>query len=287
MKNNMKTVVLLGSLAGLMVVFGQLLGGRTGAIIGFGLAAAINFASYWFSDKIALKMSKAKPVTREEAPALYEIVEDLSRRAEIPMPTLHMVASDQPNAFATGRNPEHAAVAVTEGIMRILTRDELEGVLAHELSHVKNRDILTTSIAAAIAGGISLLATMARWGAIFGGGSNDEDEGGGIAAVLVASIVAPLAAMVVQMAISRSREFQADASGADVCGNPAGLASALRKIEAGAQQTPMAVSPSAAPLFIINPLRGRFAQGAAKMFMTHPPTDERIQRLEAMAHQSA
>jgi len=285
MKNNLKTVVLLGSLAGLVVVFGQLLGGRSGAIIGFGIAGVMNFASYWFSAKIALKMSKAKPVTREQAPALYEIVEDLARKADIPMPTLHMVPSDQPNAFATGRNPEHAAVAVTEGIMRILTRDELEGVLAHELSHVKNRDILTTSIAAAIAGGISLLATMARWGAIFGGGS-DDDEGGGIAAVLIASIVAPLAAMVVQMAISRSREFQADASGAEVCGNPEGLASALRKIEAGAKQTPMAVNPSAAPLFIINPLRGAFAQGAARMFMTHPPTEERIQRLEAMARHS-
>ena len=282
MKNNLKTLVLLGALAGLMVGFGQLLGGRSGAVIGFGLAAAMNFGSYWFSDKIALKMSKATPVSREQAPELYEIVEDLTRKADLPMPTLHMVPSDQPNAFATGRNPEHAAVAVTEGIMRILNRDELEGVLAHELSHVKNRDILTTSIAAAIAGGISLLATMARWGAIFGGGG-DDDEGGGIAAVLVASIVAPLAAMVVQMAISRSREFQADASGAEVCGHPEELASALRKIEAGARQTPMAVNPSAAPLFIINPLRGVFAQGVARMFMTHPPTEERIQRLEAMA----
>lgn len=283
MKNNLKTVVLLGALGGLLVGFGSLLGGRSGATIGLVFAGVVNFASYWFSDKIALKMSRAKPVSRAEAPELYETVENLTSRANLPMPTLHMIPSEQPNAFATGRNPEHAAVAVTEGIMRVLTRDELEGVLAHELAHIKNRDILISSVAATIAAAISWIATMARWGAIFGGGRDDDDNPGGFVALLVASIVAPLAALVVQMAISRSREFHADAGAAAISGRPDQLAAALRKIEAAAERSVLPVSPAAAPLFIINPLRGSFAQGAARMFMTHPPTEERVRRLEELS----
>lgn len=283
MKNNIKTVVLLGALGGLLVGFGALLGGRGGATIGLLFAGVINFASYWFSDKIALKMSGAKPVSRAEAPQLYDVVENLALRANLPVPSLHVIPSDQPNAFATGRNPQHSAVAVTEGIMRALTRDELEGVIAHELAHVRNRDILITSVAATIAAAISWIATMARWGAIFGGGNDDDENPGGLIALLVASIVAPIAALVVQMAISRSREFQADAGAAAISGRPDQLASALRKIEAAARHTALPVSPAAAPLFIVNPLRGAFAQGAAKMFMTHPPIEERVRRLEELS----
>ncbi len=283
MKNNMKTVVLLGSLAGLMVVAGNLLGGRTGAIFGLGFAVLMNMGSYWFSDKIALKMSRARPVSSAEAPELYNSVRRLTQRAGLPMPSLHLIPSEQPNAFATGRNPSHAAVAVTEGILRILTPEELEGVLAHELAHVQNRDILIASVAATIAGAISFLATMARWGAMFGGGRDDDDHPGGIAGVLVASIVAPLAAMIMQMAVSRSREFQADARGAQIAGRPQGLSSALRKLEVASQRIPMAVNPSAAPMFIVNPLRGAWAKNASRLFSTHPPTEERIRRLDEIA----
>lgn len=283
MKNNMKTVVLLGSLAGLMVVVGNLLGGRSGAIFGLGLAVLMNMGSYWFSDKIALKMSRARPVSSSEAPELYSSVRRLTQRAGLPMPSLHLIPSEQPNAFATGRNPSHAAVAVTEGILRILTPEELEGVLAHELAHVQNRDILIASVAATIAGAISFLATMARWGAMFGGGSDDDDHPGGMVGILVASIVAPLAAMIMQMAVSRSREFQADARGAQIAGRPQGLSSALRKLEVASQRIPMAVNPSAAPMFIVNPLRGSWAKNASRLFSTHPPTEERIRRLDEIA----
>jgi heat shock protein HtpX len=283
MKNNLKTVVLLGALAGILVGLGNLLGGRTGAAFGLVLAVVFNFGSYWFSDKIALKMSRARPVSRQEAPELYAIVEDLARRGGIPTPTIHIIPSEQPNAFATGRNPSHAAVAVTEGILKRLSMEELKGVLAHELSHVKNRDILTASVAATIAGGISFIATMARWGAMFGGGRDDDNGPGGLIALLAASIVAPIAAMIVQFAISRSREFQADESGAQLSGNPESLASALEKLEIGATRVPMPVNPSAAPMFIVNPLRGAWAKGAARLFSTHPPTEERIRRLRAMA----
>jgi heat shock protein HtpX len=283
MKNNMKTALLLGSLAGLMVFLGSLLGGRSGAMLGLGFAAVMNLGSYWFSDRIALKMSRARPVSRGEAPELYAAVERLTRRAGLPMPSLHLIPSKQPNAFATGRNPAHAAVAVTEGILEILSPDELEGVLAHELAHVRNRDILIASVAATIAGAISFVATMARWGAMFGGGGDDEDNPGGILGLLAASIVAPIAAMIMQMAVSRSREFAADALGAEIAGRPQGLASALRKLEVMSQRVPMAVNPSAAPMFIVNPLRGAWAQGASRMFSTHPPTEERISRLNEMA----
>ncbi len=282
MKNNMKTALLLGSLAGLMVFLGNLLGGRSGAMLGLVFAAVMNLGSYWFSDRIALKMSRARPVSRGEAPELYAAVERLTRRAGLPMPSLHLIPSKQPNAFATGRNPSHAAVAVTEGILEILSPDELEGVLAHELAHVRNRDILIASVAATIAGAISFVATMARWGAMFGGG-DDDDNPGGIFGLLAASIVAPIAAMIMQMAVSRSREFAADALGAEIAGRPQGLASALRKLEVMSQRVPMAVNPSAAPMFIVNPLRGAWAQGASRMFSTHPPTEERISRLNEMA----
>lgn len=285
MKNNLKTVVLLGTLAGLMVGLGSVLGGRGGAVLGLMFAAVINLGAYWFSDRIALRMSRARPVSRAEAPDLYAAVHRLTERAGMPMPSLHVIPSDQPNAFATGRNPSHAAVAVTEGIMRMLTPVELEGVLAHELAHVRNRDILIASVAATIAGAISFLATMARWGAMFGGG-DDDDSPGGLVGVIVASIVAPIAAVIVQMAVSRSREFQADAVGAEIAGRPHGLASALHKLEIASQKIPMVVNPSAAPMFIVNPLRGALAHGAARMFSTHPPTEERIRRLQAMAGMS-
>ncbi len=281
-KNNMKTVILLGTLAGLMVWLGNMIAGRSGATIGLVFAAVMNLGAYWFSDKIALKMSRARPISRAEAPQLYSMVYRLTQRAGIPMPSIHIIPSQQPNAFATGRNPSHAAVAVTEGILEMLSPSELEGVLAHELAHVRNRDILIASVAATIAGAISFIATMARWGAMFGG-SDEDNNPAGLVGVLVASIVAPLAAMVMQMAVSRSREFQADAVGAEIAGRPNGLSSALRKLEIASQRVPMAVNPSAAPMFIVNPLRGPLAHGAARLFSTHPPTEERIRRLEEMA----
>jgi heat shock protein HtpX len=282
MKNNAKTVLLLGTLTGLLVGLGSALGGRGGALLGLIFAAVLNLGSYWYSDKIALKMSRARPVTRAEAPELYQMTENLVRRANLPMPRLYVIPSDQPNAFATGRNPEHAAVAVTEGIMQRLTAEELEGVLAHELAHVRNRDILIASVAATIAGAISFISTMARWGAIFGGG-DDEESPGGIFGLLVATIVAPIAALVVQLALSRSREFQADRVGAGISGKPQSLASALRKLETSAKQIPMPVNPSAAPMFIVNPLQGSWARGAARLFSTHPSTEERVRRLMAMS----
>jgi heat shock protein HtpX len=287
MKNNLKTVVLLGALAGLMVGLGNLLGGRSGAMLGLIFAAFINLGAYWYSDKIALKMSRARPARRSEAPELYAMVESLANRANLPMPQLYIIPSEQPNAFATGRNPSHAAVAVTEGILRMLSPEELQGVIAHELAHVRNRDILITSVAATIAGAISFVASMARWGAMFGGlGGDDDDNPGGIIGLVVGMIVAPIAAVILQMALSRSREFQADAVGAQIAGRPQGLALALRKLERGAQQIPMPVNPAAASLFIVNPLRGNFARGAARLFSTHPSTEERVRRLEQMAGMS-
>jgi len=284
MKNNLKTVFLLGTLAGLMVFLGNMLGGRSGAVMGLAFAAVMNMGAYWFSDRIALKMSKARPVSRTEAPQLYELVYRLTQRANLPMPSLHIIPSQQPNAFATGRNPKHAAVAVTQGLLEIMSPDELEGVVAHELAHVRNRDILIASVAATIAGAISFVATMARWGAMFGGGRNSNSNNPiGLAGILVASIVAPLAAMIMQMAVSRSREFHADAVGANIAGRPHGLAAALRKLELASQRIPMPVNPSAAPMFIVNPLRGMRGGGAARLFSTHPPTEERIRKLEAMS----
>lgn len=282
MKNNMKTVLLLGVLTGLLVGVGGLIGRGAGATFGLVLAVVMNFGAYWFSDRIALKMSRARPVSEAEAPEVYGVVRNLTQSVGMPMPRIHLIPSDQPNAFATGRNPRHAAVAVTQGILRLLTRDELEGVLAHELGHVGNRDILISSVAATVAGAISWIGYMLRWGAFLGGG--DDDNPFGFVGLLVASILAPIAAVIIQLAISRSREYQADRTGARLCGRPESLASALRKIEAAASQVPMRINPAAAPLFIVNPLRGRSLAGTfAGLFSTHPPTDERVRRLEHMA----
>lgn len=280
MSNTLKTTLLLGLLTGLILWFGAFLGGSQGLVIAFVFAAIMNFGSYWFSDKIVLAMYGAKPVTMNEAPDLYRVVHNLATRAGMPMPKLYVIPTDAANAFATGRNPEHAAVAVTEGIMRLMTWDEIEAVLAHEISHVRNRDILISSIAATLAGVIMMLASMVRWAAIFGGFSRDEGEdGGGLIGLLMMSILAPLAAMVIQLAISRSREYQADASGAQLLHSGESLARALEKLEYASQRIPMDASPQTAHLFIVNPLRGR---SFANLFSTHPPIDERIRRLRAM-----
>src|SRR5271154_572884 len=274
-----KTTMLLGLMTGLLMVIGGLLGGRHGVVIFFVIAAVMNFFSYWFSDKIVLKAYGAQELDAASAPELYSIVNELAHSAGIPMPRLYMIDSDTPNAFATGRNVHHAAVAVTRGIMRICTREELKGVIGHELSHVTNHDILTSSIAATLAGAAMMIGTMIRWGAIFGLGSRDDEEGG-IAGLLVAGILAPIAATLIQLAISRTREYQADASGAKLTHNPLYLASALRKLEASNERMPMDASPATAHLFIVNPLS---AAGISRLFSTHPPIEERIRRLEQMS----
>lgn len=280
MSNMLKTTLLLGLLTGLILWFGQSLGGSQGLTIAFVFAAIMNFGSYWFSDKIVLAMYGARPVGMNEAPELYRVVQNLATRAGMPMPKLYVIPTDAANAFATGRNPEHAAVAVTEGIMRLMSWDEIEGVLAHELSHVKNRDILISSIAATLAGVIMMLANMVKWAAIFGGFSRDErDEGGGVLGLLFMAIVAPLAAMLIQLAISRSREYQADASGAEILHSGESLARALEKLESASQRVPLDASPQTAHLFIVNPLSRRSLAG---LFSTHPPIEERIRRLRAM-----
>jgi heat shock protein HtpX len=277
-----KTTFLLGVMTGLLMLIGGLMGGRGGVEIAFVFAAIMNFGSYWFSDKMVLAAYGAKELDAQSAPELYSIVNELAHSAGIPMPRLYMIDSDTPNAFATGRNPRHAAVAVTRGIMRICDREELKGVIGHELSHVINRDILTSSIAATLAGAVMMIATFARWGAIFGGfGRRDEDEGGGIIGLIAVAILAPIAASMIQLAISRTREFQADASGARLTHNPLLLANALRKLESANERMPLAdATPATAHLFIVNPLS---AQGFARLFSTHPPIEERIQRLERMA----
>jgi heat shock protein HtpX len=283
MGNFFKTAVLLAALTCLVVLIGGALGGQQGMLIAFVLAAGMNFASYWFSDRIVLSMYHAQPVDEASAPELYAMVRRLATRAGTPMPRVYIIPGDTPNAFATGRNPEHAAVAVTEGIMRMLDDEELEGVLAHELSHVKNRDTLIMTVAATLAGVITYLAQMAQWAAIFGGGrrSEDEDSGGagGLIGGVLMMVLAPIAAMLVQMAISRTREFQADASGAQLAGRPWGLAKALEKLEMAANMAPMQATPATAHLFIVNPLRGGGLMG---LFSTHPPTQERVARLRAM-----
>jgi len=277
--NTMKTFLLMGVLTLMLVFAGGLAGGKTGMTIALIMAFGMNFFSYWFSDKIVLKMYGAQPVTEAEAPELYGMVRRLAQRAQLPMPKVAIINEDQPNAFATGRNPEHGTVAVTTGIMRILSREELEGVLAHELAHIKNRDILVGTIAAAIAGAISYLAQMAQFAMIFGGGRHDDDDGGSPIGTIVMMIVGPIAAMLVQMAISRSREYGADAGGAEICGNPLYLANALNKLQMASQQIPMQANPATAHMFIVNPLSG----GALmNLFSTHPPMEERIARLKAM-----
>jgi len=280
MSNVLKTGLLLGVLTALLVLAGQAIAGERGMIIAFVLAAIMNFVSYWFSDKVVLAMYGAQPVDETQAPRLHAIVRRLATRAQIPMPRIYIIPSDTPNAFATGRNPQHAAVAVTEGITRILDEDELEGVLAHELSHVTNRDVLISTIAATLAGAITYLAHMAQWAAIFGGRSRDDEEGGSNPLVMILfAILAPIAAMLVQFAVSRSREFQADASGARLAGRTYGLAKALEKIEVASRVEPLPANPATAHLFIVNPLSG---ESFARLFSTHPPTEERIARLRAM-----
>ncbi len=278
--NTVKTFILLVTLTLVLVWVGAALGGKQGMTIALLFALGMNFFSYWFSDKIVLRMYGARPVSEGEAPELYGIVRALSQKAGIPMPKVYLIDQDQPNAFATGRNPSHAAVAVTTGIMRILSRQELEGVIGHELAHIRNRDILISTIAATIAGAVSYLAQMAQWAMIFGGHRGDDDEGGNPIAAFVMMIVGPLAALIIQMAISRSREYAADSGGAEIAGNPRYLSGALRKLHVAAQQIPMRTNPATSHMFIVNPFSGG---GILKLFSTHPPIEERIARLEAMS----
>jgi len=280
--NHFKTFLLMLVLTALFILVGTAIGGKSGAIYAFVFAALMNFFTYWFSDKIVLRMYGAREVSQSEAPELYGVVAELTSKASLPMPKVYIMENETPNAFATGRNPEHAAVAVTTGILKILSKEELMGVIGHELSHIRNRDILISTIAATIAGAISMLATMARWGAMFGGFRSDNEEGGrggNILVVLLVSIFASIAAMLIQMAISRSREYMADEGGAHLA-HPHSLAKALEKLEVAAQRIPMEANPSTAHMFIVNPLRGG---GVLSLFSTHPPIEERIARLEEMA----
>jgi len=273
---------LLGLLTGLLMWVGQLVGGMQGLVLGLVLAAVMNLGSYWFSDRIVLAAYGARELGEQDAPDLFRIVRELAVGAHMPMPRVYLIASDSPNAFATGRSPEHAAVAVTEGILRLLTPDELRGVLAHELSHVHNRDTLISAIAATLAGVVLMVARMAQWAALFGGLRRDErEEGGGALGFLALVIVAPLAATLIQLAISRAREYQADASGAQLSHAPGSLASALEKIGAASSRIPLSAGPATAHLWIVNPLRGNWL---ASLFSTHPPIEERIRRLRAMAY---
>jgi heat shock protein HtpX len=282
MANQLKTTVLLAALTVLIVLIGKMFGGNQGMFIAFIFAMIMNFGSYWFSDKIVLAMYRAKELSRSEAPEIHRMVEELAQDGGLPKPRIYLIPSDTPNAFATGRNPEHAVVALTNGIVRLLEPEELKGVLAHELGHVKNRDILIGSIAATLAGVVMMLASMARFAAIFGfGGSDDDDRGGNIFVLILMSILAPLAAMLIQMAISRSREYLADETGARLAGNPRSLASALEKLAFSSHRIPMRqASPATAHMFIVNPLSGG---GFTRWFSTHPPVEERVRRLRALA----
>lgn len=278
--NTLKTTILMAGLTALMIVIGNAIGGQGGMMIALIIAVGMNFFGYWFSDKMVLRMYGAKEVGSHEAPELHSLVRELSQRAGLPMPRVYIMHGDQPNAFATGRNPQHAAVAFTEGIVNMMDRNELAGVIGHELAHVKNRDILIGSIAATIAGAITMLAYMAQWAAIFGGvGGNDDDDGGGLIGMLLMAILAPIAAMLIQMAISRSREYLADETGARIAGNPHYLSGALRKLHHASERIPLRANPATAHMFIVNPLRGG---GFASLFSTHPPMEERIARLENM-----
>ncbi len=277
----LRTTLLLGAMTGLIMAIGQFMGGSGGLMIAFVFAVIMNFSSYWFSDKIVLRMYGAQEATEAQAPRLHSIVHNLTVRAGLPMPKIYVIPSEGANAFATGRNPSHAAVAVTEGIMRLMDERELTGVLAHELAHVKNRDILISSVAATLAGVIMMLANMAQWTAIFGGfRGDDDDDGGGFIGMMAMAFLAPLAASIIQMAISRTREFAADKTGAELCGDPMGLASALSKLGLASERVPMDASPQTAHFFIVNPLSG---QSFARFFSTHPPLEERISRLRSMA----
>lgn len=280
MNNTLKTTALLGLLTGLLILIGGYFGGSRGMSMAFVLAFLMNFGAYWFSDRIVLAMYGAQPVSEAEAPELHRIVHGLTLRAHMPMPRIYVIPSEAPNAFATGRDPEHAAVAATDGILRILNEEELEGVLAHELAHVRNRDTLISTVAATLAGVIVMLARMAMWMPYFGGGGRDDDDrGGGAVGFLFLAILAPIAATLIQLAISRSREFQADESGARLTHKPYALASALQKLEVGANRVPMEANPATSHLFIVNPLRGDVL---FKLFSTHPPIEERIARLRAL-----
>jgi heat shock protein HtpX len=278
MGNQFRTALLLAAMTVFVIVIGRLIGGRGGMLFAFVLAVGMNFFSYWFSDKIVLRMYRAQEATPDQAPELHQIVTTLAQRANLPMPRIFIIPKDTPNAFATGRNPQHAVVAVTQGLLKLMSRDEIMGVLAHEMAHVNNRDILIGSIAATMAGAVMMLASMARWSAIFGGGRGGEDNNGGLGGIglLVMSLLAPIGAMIIQMAISRSREYQADATGARLAGSSAGLADALEKLGAYSRQLPMNANPSTAHMFIVNPLSGR---GLQSLFSTHPPMEERIARL--------
>lgn len=284
--NTVKTTLLLASLTGLFLVIGGAIGGQTGMLFALLLAVAMNMGAWWFSDTLALKMSGAREVTAAEMADLHQMVDALSQRAKLPKPRVYLIESEAPNAFATGRSPSKGAVAVTTGIVRLLSRDELAGVIAHELAHIKNRDTLISSIAATFAGAVSMLADMVMWGMIFGGfGGSEEEEGGGMAGMaggLLTMILAPISALLIQMAISRSREYTADATGAQILGNPLALASALEKLETMVLQRPMAVRPATAHLYIVNPLLG----GLGSLFRTHPETAKRVARLRALAGQS-
>lgn len=275
MLNSVKTVLLLGLMTGLLLLAGGLMGGRGGMIIAFFFAVVMNFTSYWASDKIVLAVYRAREVSRDDDPELHDIVEQLAARASIPRPRIYRIPGAAMNAFATGRDPAHAVVAVTDGLRRALDREELEGVLAHELSHVIHRDILISTVAATLAGAIMMMATMARWGAIFGGFSRRDDDDGGLVGLLAAAFLAPIAAVLIQMAVSRSREFHADASVAALAGNPYGLARALEKLEHGARARPLKAAPATSHLFIVHPFLG----GMGRLFSTHPSTAERIRRL--------
>jgi len=285
MFNSFKTAILLGALTGLILIIGQVFGRQQGLIIAFVFALIMNGGSYWFSDKIVLSLYRAQELKHEDAPDLHRMVEKLAQQAEMPKPRIYLIPSQNPNAFATGRNPDHAVVAVTEGILRLLNEDELEGVLSHELSHIKNRDILIGSIAATLAGVVMVLASMARWAALFGGFGRDDDEGaGGLIGLIAMSILAPIAAMLIQFAISRSREYLADETGAKVARNPLGLARALEKLTTASKRIPMEAGPATAQatshLFIVNPFTGK---SLMSLFSTHPSAEERIKRLRAMA----
>jgi heat shock protein HtpX len=280
MSHIFRTALLLAVLTAMLVLIGGAIGGEQGMLVAFVLALAMNFFSYWFSDRIVLRMYRAQPIDEAQAPRLYTVVRRLATRAGIPMPRVYLIPSETPNAFATGRNPQHAAVAVTEGIMHLLDEDELEGVLAHELAHVANRDVLISTLAATLAGAITYLAHMAQWAAIFGGHrSDDEEHGSNPMVMMLLAVLAPLAAMLVQLAVSRSREFHADATGARVAGKTWGLAKALEKLQMAQHAVPMDANPATAHLFIVNPLSGR---AMMTLFSTHPPLEERIARLRAM-----
>ncbi|HXG31012.1 MAG TPA: zinc metalloprotease HtpX [Thermodesulfobacteriota bacterium] len=283
MSGTLKTAFLLGVLTLVFIYIGRLLGGTTGMTIALVIALIMNFMSYWFSDKIVLAMYHAREVTPEEAPRLYNMVRNVATQAGIPMPRLYIIPTQAPNAFATGRNPQNAAVAVTEGILKLLEPGELEGVIAHEIGHIANRDILISTVAATLAGAISYIANMAQWAFLFGGfGRNSDDEGhGGVIGSLIMIVLAPIIALIIQLAISRAREYKADETGARLTRRPLDLASALKKISYGAQRIPLDASPGTAHLFIMNPLRG----GLAGLFSTHPPVEERIERLERMARE--